>query len=383
MMRWGEVGWVLFLAGLPFSHFLNRSLNIWHGHALYAQSCLLVLWAASFTVSKATKPNWPLACWVLWVGSLTLWLWTNGIIQSKTYPLPILLGAIHVVFLLMFYHAAMTHWTIQTFDTLFLWMARVGVLVLAYCGLQLLNLDQFFNYVDTSKSRDVLVGTMGNPSHLGSYLACLVPLLLFRHGKRWLGIFLGCAGLLIFLLLTEKTVGGPLAAVGAVLWCCWHWARKWFWASLGVVGLLGLWALTRTNILNDSGRWAAWGAFYDVFQHKPILGLGLGFISELSHQITSPSHPLFQWRHVHNEFFQIAIEQGVIGLSLVAWILVDYWRTVWRLPKTREVVACAGIMLAFLLNSLVNFPAHLWAIGSFGLLSYCGIKVIEADTCPS
>ena len=379
-MRWGEVGWLIFLAGLPFSHLLNRSLDPWHGQTLYAHGCLVVLWAYSFVSNKPTKPNWPLAGWVAWVGALSLWLWTNTIIQHKIYSLPLLLGVFHCLSILLFYQAAVSCWTVSTLETICVWIARAGVLVLAYCGLQLLNLDQFFQDLHRSDANDLLVGTIGNPAHLGAYLACLLPLTLLRPGWRWKGISVSILGLAAYLLLVEKSVGGSLAATGALLWCGWHWARKWFWGLVVVLGILGVVALGRTEILSNHGRFDAWKAFYDIFQQRPITGFGPGFVMELSRSFDDANSPLRQWRHVHNEYFQVAIEHGLIGLSLVGWLLWDYWRTVWRLPKTKLVVACSGMMLAFLLNSLVNFPAHLWLTGSMGLTAYCGIKVIAADT---
>src|SRR3990167_8411386 len=382
-MRWGEVGWIVFLAGLPFSHLLNRSVDIWNGHTLYAHGCLVVLWAYSLILNKSTRPNWPLACWVVWVGALSLWLWTNSIVQHKIYSLPLLLGVFHCLSIILFYQAAVACWNAQTLDTLFLWMARVGVIVLAYCGLQLLSLDQFFDDLNPGPRKDLLVGTIGNPSHLGSYLACLLPLTLLRTGWRWKIVSAVVLSLVAYLLLVEKSLGGSLAATGALLWWGWHLARKWFWWLLAGLGILGMIALGRTEILSNHGRFDAWTAFYDIFRQRPITGFGPGFVMELSRSIEQG--PLRQWRHTHMELFQVAIEQGLIGFSLVLWVLWDYWKTVWRLPKTKLVVACSGMMLAFTLNSLVNFPAHLWLTGSMGLTAYCGIKVIESGMpeCPS
>lgn len=104
---------------------------------------------------------------------------------------------------------------------------------------------------------------------------------------------------------------------------------------------------------------------------------------EFSRTIPNVGHPLSTWRHVHNEFFQVAIEYGVIGLIFIFWMIRDCIREVIRLPKTPLVVTLSAILLALGVNSLVNFPVHLWVTGSYALVAYCGLRVVEAEQCPS
>ena len=104
---------------------------------------------------------------------------------------------------------------------------------------------------------------------------------------------------------------------------------------------------------------------------------------EFSRTLPNAGHPLSTWRHVHNEFFQVAIEYGVIGLTCLLWMVKDCVRDALKLPKTPLVIALTGILLAALMNSQVNFIVHLWAVGSYVLVAYCGLRVIEAESCPS
>ena len=83
------------------------------------------------------------------------------------------------------------------------------------------------------------------------------------------------------------------------------------------------------------------------------------------------------WRHVHNEFLQTALEQGVIGLSLKLWVLVSWFRAAWRARGDALMACFAAIGAAFLSNATVGFPEHLWVLGVFGLLSYCGGIVLS------
>ena len=375
-MRIREVGWVVFLAGLPFAHFVRHDLDMWSAHTWWAQGWILVLWGIACALGLRTGSNRPLAWWLGWVGLSAWQLWHTIMVTQKVFPSAILLGLIHVLFIVLFYQAVMTYWTTTTVQQVCRAMALVGMVILVYGLLQLGSLDQFYQNLDRSP-KDVLVGTMGNPSHFGSYLAFVLPLLLLQREWWWWPVRAVALGL----LLVANSVGAWVSAMTVLLWCGWFWYRtlwKWLLAVI-LLGSLGLWVLHPGNVLNPYGRLEAWSAFWKIFATgKPITGMGIGFIRELAMQSKHGS-PLFQWHHVHLEWFQIAIEQGIIGLGLVGWIVIDWMRTVWKLPKSREVVALSGVGIAFLLNSCVNFPMHLWLLGSFGLLAYCGIHVLARE----
>lgn len=368
-----EVGWLIFLVGLPFAHFLFKPLNLWQGQALWAQGWIILLFSLSLgNPGKTLPPNRPLAAFIAWVGLTTLFIWWRTMVDQKTYPILMLQGTTHLLLLVMAYSAAMTTWTVTFVGKLVKALALAGIAVITYCVLQLLNLDQFLNQIDYWKNHDALVGTMGNPSHLATHLSLLFPLLLL------------CAPLwslaLIGILLVTQSLGGQVATFAVASYWAWHGKKKWFWV-VGIVGVVGLiYLATHQDHFNPHGRFKAWSIFYQMFQQRSITGWGVGSVMAFSRTITDSTSPLFQWHHVHQEFFQVAIEHGVIGLGFLWWMLWELVGTIRRLPKTPLVVALSGILLAFGINSLVNFPAHLWVTGSYALVAYCGLKVIEAET---
>ena len=376
-----ELGWVVFLAGLPFAHLLNRSLDIWHGHDLWVKGWVVILFASALGAQQTVrnwKANRPLACFVIWVGISTLYVWTVVMTKQKIYPINMLPSVFHLLIILLFYVSALMTWTTQSLSRLLRIMAWVGVVILLYCGLQLLSMDQFFHDLDTGISKDQLVGTIGNPTHLAIHLALLLNLFLLQPGWFWRG----CALVSLVLILVTKSLGGQLAAFAVICWWVWHRRRTCFLPLVigcGVVG--GLYGLSHPSMFNPNGRWAAWAEFFEVFMEKPITGAGLGFVMELSRHVEEGS--IFQWRHVHNEYFQVALECGVIGLGLLLWMLWETGKAVWTAQKTPLVITLTGLLLAFGVNSLVNFPAHLWLLGSYALVAYCGLRVIEAESCPS
>ena len=88
---------------------------------------------------------------------------------------------------------------------------------------------------------------------------------------------------------------------------------------------------------------------------------------------------MYGWGHLHNEFYETFLEQGAIGLGLVGWAL---WDSICQIPKILTSplgIALSGLWMAFLLNSLLNFPAHLWVLASFGLLAYSGIYRLAVE----
>ena len=367
-----EVGWTVFLVGLPFAHFLFRPLDLWHGQAIWSQGWILALFALSLgSDGRKISPNRPLAAFIAWIGLVSLWMWVHTMTTQKIYPVPMLQGLMHLVLLLLAYQAAVTTWTTEFIGLLTRRMVWVGVAVIGYGLLQLMNLDQFLNSLEGTK-KDELVGTIGNPTHLSAQMSLLAPLLLLWCPWALIGV------LVIFSV--TQSLGGQLACLVALAWWGWHQERKWLWVAGGLSLLGGLWVWLHPGLLNPHGRLKAWGIFYQMFQSRPITGLGPGSIMEFSRTITDGTNFFYGWRHVHNEFFQAAIEYGVIGLGLILWMCWDIGRTIHRLKKTPLVVALSGTLIAFGVNSLVNFPAHLWLLGSYALVAYCGLKVIEAET---
>ena len=63
-----EVGWGIFLAGLPFAHFFWHGLPIAEAQALWAMLGLLSVVAWTFLApARLVHINRPLACWLLWI----------------------------------------------------------------------------------------------------------------------------------------------------------------------------------------------------------------------------------------------------------------------------------------------------------------------------
>lgn len=369
----GELGWIVFLAGLPFAPFLNRSLDIWHGQALWAQMWVMLLWAWGSHRQLATRRlPLPLALWVAWITLRTGWIYVLSITQAKQYPLSLLGSVVHLLLAICFIQAALWTWDRDWLERLLTAVAWSGVLVMAYSVLQLLNLDPFFKSIDNLHPRDPFVGTIGNPSHYGAYLSLLLPILLFQRGRMWRAMAVCCAGG----ILLSGSASATIALVAILIWWAWQRQHHYLTQIVGTVGLLGLAAgcVWHRHYFSFDGRLQAWHAFWPYLQANPLVGLGPGFIINNSLRITEG--PLFQWRHIHNEWYQFAIEQGLVGVGLIGWAVVSLLRRAWPHRRDPLVLTCLTVFLAGCLNSGVNFTAHLWMLGSLVLLAYSGLLVL-------
>ena len=383
-----ETCWVVCLAGLPFSNFLNRSLDLWHGHAMWIECWLPILVGLNFFYSTPPRPpNKAFGVWIGLVGLSTVGLWYVLAGQAKAYPVSLLMPLLHLLALVVFIWSAWMSWTASFVTKLLTWIGLSGLLSLVYGLVQVANVDQFFKPLLASATRDALVGTIGNYNHFAVYLAMLLPIYLWMK-TRWKYLFL--AVLLVLVLLTRSDAG-YLSVAAVLLWEFYHRSRRvFFWMLfLGTVLFIYAWTYDDSAIASLRNRLERWGFYWQIAKDKFITGQGPGMVFEYAKTIdladanNTPHHPLWHWRHVHNEYLQILVEQGLLGLMAFGYLVIDAAKSAWRLRAHREARVCAGMLLAILSNALFNFPFHLWMLSSLGLMAYVGIKVIEAESCPS
>ena len=232
----------------------------------------------------------------------------------------------------------------------------------------------------------------GNPSatmaHLDySLLLALAALLILTRvlyetmvpSRRilWSGFFL----LVTFGLAINIGRGGHLAFIGGLLILISHWARGRSWRMIaGVIAALLatlLLVLTFTpgfrarvvesrNELqatlvdqgydsNLGGRVAAIVVSREIFCQHPILGTGVGGNISAFRQILDTDLPelkpaIYWYRHLHNQYIQIATELGLAGLVAVAWIFWELLRGPYpnRKMNAYAIVLAAVYLLGFL-----------------------------------
>ena len=372
-MRLGELSWIICLAGLPWSYFFIRlvepfkALDIWHANSWWMQGWGLVLVSVQRMNTRSISPL-PIAWWglVSWLSLSVLWIFTSQLKSGQPYPASILLGIVNVwsIAILAWLMMDWTPKVVQTISQAVFWS---GVGLVCYGFLQALNLDQFFKSIEWDRPRDSIVGMIGNPTHFGCQLVLWMPFALIQSHWRWVWVFPA----FVVIGLTHSATAIALAGIVIVGW---WWKRSWKGGVIGA-GLLslcvGVIAMNFPSWIGFSGRLETWKVWWGIVGTRPILGWGIGFVKHMA-QGLSPSHPLFGWKHLHNEYLQLWVEGGIISLGFVACLLWKLWARRTQTLSSPLRWACGWSLTLCLLMALTGFPFHLWQLGGWGLAAGIG-----------
>jgi probable O-glycosylation ligase (exosortase A-associated) len=145
---------------------------------------------------------------------------------------------------------------------------------------------------------------------------------------------------------------------------------------------------TITNLEQDKtgsaqGRYKDLGIALEVVSHNPIIGVGLGQDMIALNQ----ARGLYTWRSVHNVYLQYAVDLGIPGFLLFAWLHLLCFRSAWaverrarRDPTVAELEPLAtGIqvsLVAFLVAAMFHPIAY-----QFYFFSIAGLAVALKNTC--
>jgi len=128
-----------------------------------------------------------------------------------------------------------------------------------------------------------------------------------------------------------------------------------------------------------------WKTSLAMIKERPIVGYGTGNF-EIAYYEFAQRHPdvlvpaNLRVTKAHNEFIEIAVENGIIGLLLFLFFIFTIYKMVWRIfgcknekhaEKFISTFAIASIT-GILVNSLASFPLQTTS-GSFFFFLNCGI----------
>ncbi|XVS63604.1 O-antigen ligase family protein [Actinosynnema sp. CA-299493] len=103
-------------------------------------------------------------------------------------------------------------------------------------------------------------------------------------------------------------------------------------------------------------RAGATGAALDLVAARPVVGVGPG---NGWFTFTAPDGESRVMRYVHNEYLQVLVELGAIGLGLVLLVLVALAVTVWRGRAGSPWAGAAAGLVVLLVHSGFDFLWHL------------------------
>jgi O-antigen ligase/tetratricopeptide (TPR) repeat protein len=224
-------------------------------------------------------------------------------------------------------------------------------------------------------------------------------------------LWIGSALIVMAAALCCSMSRGGMAAllIGAAVWLAMHWrhaGRFANWISglifvfLGValtawLGAAGLGrriaTLWETNVLEE-GRAPVWQRTLGLFADFPFLGTGMGTFRFVEPITRGPSDPAWVIHdHMHNDYFEVLIEGGIVELALVLAVAFLVFRAGFRAFRRHRNTAAGGMALGALLgliavavHSTVDFGLHIPAIALLAItICACMTNVEEWSPAPA
>jgi O-antigen ligase len=159
----------------------------------------------------------------------------------------------------------------------------------------------------------------------GAFLGAVIvsAFIWFRSPRKMMTLGAGVAGALLVLAAAELTHPGGE-----------------FWSEMATIA-------EGTSSGTGEGRWTLWsGVAWPVFLTSPIVGVGAYNTGVIGSRIIPPgtligmgAQPgrLYNFE-MHNVYVQILAEEGIVGILLWVWMIVDFYR---RLARMRTKSASA------------------------------------------
>lgn len=365
---------LILITVIPFSCLFLRIHDIWHSQGAFFQIGILCAFCYSIFNPKGKNiKNLPITVFTCWVGLVTLYWW-NVFLDKGTYNYSVLFPFLNFLCFVLLYNFIVNYLAKEDIERILKYLSYVIVLLCVYCILQIFDLDQFMQHfatTETAKYKDPLMGTIGNPTHLAGYLAMCLPILYYiRNRFTTIAIFL----VWVIIILTGSFSGLIGALAVTIFYNLHHRIRfkheGFMYVIISIFLLVAAWRMGLANLVvnyfNPSGRYEFWKSIYPLFKKHSIIGGGFGLVRSL------PGG----WEHAHQEFYQLAIEMGVIGLSLAIWCILDCFK---RFERSKLHICLFSIFIAFLINCMINYPAHLYLTGVLGIFSYASLYAIQGD----
>jgi putative inorganic carbon (HCO3(-)) transporter len=227
-------------------------------------------------------------------------------------------------------------------------------------------------------------GFYGSPNNLALYLGRVFPLTVAiaafssrpraRQGKWWysrrLGYALAAVLMALALLLTYSRGAWLVGVPASLLFLAAMRGRRTFAVTVGLLALAAVGVLLvagseRLASLLDSStgttffRLQLWQSSVAMIRDHPLLGLGLdNFLYHYrSYYVLPTAWEEFNLSHPHNLVLDFWLRLGLLGVVILVWNLVAFFRCGWRayrhLPEGSDRLLVLG-----LLAGMVNFVAH-------------------------
>ncbi len=213
-----------------------------------------------------------------------------------------------------------------------------------------------------------VTGTIGNPNRLGGLLFLVLPIswwFIVQSRRRIHRVFGGLSFVLLFGgIVASRCQSAFFAALllflfggGAIYRTKKSWRRLLIslgvaFISIGGTFFLSSSALLRSFIESFRGRLFIHHLSWELWKEHFWGGVGLGGYATRIFEIQGrwlPHHPSIPWSNLqdpHSQFFQIAVEMGLIGVGFLFLFLFPFLREFWQKREHLSVYFALGIVVA-------------------------------------
>ena len=274
------------------------------------------------------------------------------------------------------------------------WIANTIVIVLfvmsVYSIIQALGFDGIFRCTDygtgwiaqspfsfdkanTGSISHRTVGTIGNPTFLGCWIAMCLPFCLYV--RKVFGYVTMALGILI-LALTYSTLAIIEALTGIIVYLLLfrHWkVLLCFLLTVVAVFYFSFSTLKSNEYFNPEGRMPVHKEAWNLLKENPLFGLGLG---TFEHRIGEDPAVIAKlnnqnWRELHDEYGQVWFSLGLIGLMLVLGTMLSATIKFFRNFTTDGAVLFSSLASLFVMSLGLHMfrvpPTSFYAVIFIGL----------------
>lgn len=229
-----------------------------------------------------------------------------------------------------------------------------------------------------------IYGPYVNHNHYAGLMEMLIPFtaaiaVMERGSKRALLFF--ATVIMVASVVFSRSRGGVLALAAELVLVCvvlfrMQRSRRGVLTVLGLSAAIAVFALLlgsdkvldRLSETQDAYRFKIYRDCLIAATHKPVLGYGLGTFAEV--------YPPFRSfygntivNHAHNDYLELLVETGIVGLGLFLWMLVSVFRHGFakathpddaegRLLTLAALAGVTGIAVHSLLDFNLHIPAN-------------------------
>lgn len=231
-------------------------------------------------------------------------------------------------------------------------------------------------------------GVFANPNHFSAMVVAVIPLLAYYYLRRTNRplIFAGFLTLTLLYLFAVGSRAGVGVALCAVAVSVFMMARiphlRAMRPILVTASILaaGAFFVMQPDFVDIGGtsRGNIFATTFQAIRDHWILGTGIGSFESVYPFYENPRLVTGEYvNHAHNEFLEIWLETGVIGLLVLA---AFFGLVLLGAARTSMATAFTIAILAIAAHGLVDYPTRTMAIGI--LLAYFSAHVLSAQDRP-